>query len=61
MTLFDGELGPHEFKPGACAWPGCGKWHTNEIHIRAIDAPVARWVGIIRRRRSGRVDAWPRG
>lgn len=38
MTLFDGELGPHKFKPGACA--ECGRWHTNEIHIRAVDAPV---------------------
>lgn len=30
---------PHEFKPGACAWPGCGKWHTNEIH-RVAPAPI---------------------
>lgn len=35
---------PHEFKPGACAWPGCGKWHTNAIHdvrpSRPVDAPT---------------------
>lgn len=31
---------PHEFKPGACAWPGCGKWHTNPIHtVAAVATP----------------------
>lgn len=38
---------PHEFKPGACAWPGCGKWHTSPVHRAALptSTPLARDAG----------------